>query len=110
MPVVQVTPFPLIPKQRVFKTSPSLRASLPPHYKLFLHANTSTFDHQHIAKVVHKTIDDMSFEEACDKTTEAYLNGRSLLRVCPHELATDYCVKIRAHNIMATIEGVNTFK
>jgi ATP-dependent Clp protease adapter protein ClpS len=109
MPVIQVTPFPLIPKQRVYRATPSLRATLPPHYKLFLHRETGVFDHQYVAKVVHKVIDDMSFEEACDKSTETYMMGRSLLRVCPQELAEDYCKKIRANKVMATIEAVCTF-
>jgi ATP-dependent Clp protease adapter protein ClpS len=109
MPVIQVTHFPLIPKQRVFKATPSLRATLPPHYKLLLHKEIGVFDHQYVAKVVHKTIDGMSFEEACDKTTEAYLMGSSLLRICPQELAKDYCEKIRANKVMATIEAVGIF-
>lgn len=109
MPVVHVTPFPLIPKQRVFKTNPSLKATLPPHYKIFLHRDNA-FDHQYVAKVVHKAIDDMSFEEACDKTTEAYLMGRCLLRVCPQELAEDYCEKISANKVIVSVEGVGNFR
>lgn len=108
MPVVQVTPFPLIPKQRIQHTRPAMKAKLPPFYKLVLHRD-SGFDHKYVAKVVHKTIDDMSFEEACDKTTEAYLMGKSLLRVCPQELAEDYCEKIRSNKVMATVEAATLF-
>jgi ATP-dependent Clp protease adapter protein ClpS len=109
MPTIQMTPFPLIPKQRIIRTNPLLRASLPPHCKLFLHRDVGVFDHKYVAKVVQKAIDDMSFEEACDKATEAYIMGHSLLRVCPQELAEDYCKKIRTNNVMATIEVVGIF-
>ena len=110
MPVVQITPFPLIPKQRISYTRPALRASLPPHYKVFLHRETNcAFEHQYVAKTVYTVIDDMSYEEACNKTTEAYLMGRSLLRVCPQGLAEVYCEKIRDNKVIATIEAVDTF-
>lgn len=108
MPVVEVKPLRLIPKQRIQYTKPAMKATTPPHYKLFLHRDSS-FDHKYVSKVVHKTIEDMSFEEACDKTTEAYLIGKSLLRICPHELAEDYCEKIRDKKVMATVEAINMF-
>jgi ATP-dependent Clp protease adaptor protein ClpS len=108
MPVVQITPFPVIIKQRIRYTRPTMKASRLPHYKLVLHRDPS-FDHKYVASVVHKTIDDMSFEEACDKTSEAYLLGKSLLRVCPQEQAEDYCEKIRDKKLMATVEAVGMF-
>ena len=108
MPVIQTTPFPLIPRQRVYLTRPTMRASRVPHYKLFLH-RSKEFDHSYISKIIHKTIDDMNIEEARDKTTEAYLMGRSLLRVYPLEIAEDCCEKIRSNQVDASIEAVNMF-
>ena len=108
MPVAQITHVQLIPKKRIQLTRPAMKSTRPPYYKLILHRDTS-FDHKYVAKVVQKTIDDMSFEEACDKTTEAYLMGNSLLRICPQEVAEDYCEKIRDKKVMATVEAVTLF-
>lgn len=87
-------------------TNPKIKTGFPPYYKLYLH-KFPYFEHGYVSTVIHKVIDGMTKEEANDKTTEAYLNGLSLLRVCPQEIAEDYCEKIRSKQIISTIEPVS---
>jgi ATP-dependent Clp protease adapter protein ClpS len=98
-----VTPFPLVPKNKVGLTSANVKKGSPPYYKLVLHKNTE-FEHKHVSKVIHHVIKDMSIHEAQDKTTEAYLMGKSLLRVCPENVAKEYCDKIVEENVSVTLE------
>lgn len=87
---------------------PKLDARLPPYYKLILHKDIS-FEHKYVSKVISGVIDNMTLAEANDKATEAYLKGKSLLRICPQEIAEDYCEQIRANQVKTTIEPANIF-
>jgi ATP-dependent Clp protease adapter protein ClpS len=106
MPVLQVAP---VLKVRAPLTTPKLRHASPPYYKLFLHKDIE-FEHRYVSKVVSKVIEDMTIEEANDKATQAYLMGISLLRVCPQDIAVDYCERIRSQNVKTTIEPIEYVK
>jgi ATP-dependent Clp protease adapter protein ClpS len=100
----KVTPVLVRPKIKY----PDMTSNVPPHYKLILHKD-SQFVHKHVSQVLSEVIVDMSRPEANDKTTEAYLNGTSLLRVCPEDIAISYCNDITKNNVSATIEPVDFF-
>jgi ATP-dependent Clp protease adapter protein ClpS len=99
---------PLITKKRKVLTFPKLNTELPPHSKLILH-NDVNFKHSYVSKVISSIIPDMTHIEACDKATEAFLYGKSLLRVCPQDLAQEYCENIRKSYVKVSIEPVDFF-
>ncbi len=100
----QVTPVPVRPRIKY----PDLTNDVPPHYKLILHKDQA-FNHKHVSKVLSEVIIDMSLTEANDKATETFLKGKSLLRVCPEDVAKSYCNDITRHKVSATIEPVDFF-
>jgi ATP-dependent Clp protease adapter protein ClpS len=100
----QITPIPKKPRMRY----PDLTNDVPPHYKVMLHKDDN-FVHKHVSKVLSEVIIDMSLTEANDKATEAYLKGKSLLRVCPEDVAKIYCSEIINNKVSATIEPVDFF-
>lgn len=104
--VYQMTPFPVAVRPKL--KYPSLETDVPPHYKLILHKDIA-FNHKHVSSVLSEVIIDMSLLEANDKATEAYLKGKSLLRVCPEDVAVNYCNDITKNNVSATIEPVDFF-
>lgn len=104
---LQATPFPLVPKRKVTVT-PKLSTEVPPHYKLILH-NKVDFKYKHTVRVLCKVINGMSVLEAQDKATEAYVSGKSLLRVCPEEIAFMWCKQISEQNVKTTVEPVDFF-
>lgn len=105
MHFTQITPFPLVSKPKVVLVSSNLKKSFPSYYKLILHKNTE-FEHKHVSKVIHDVITDMSIYEAQDKATEAYLMGKSLLRVCRDNVAKEYFDKIVEKKVFVTLEEV----
>jgi ATP-dependent Clp protease adapter protein ClpS len=105
--ILQSTPLPLVKKTKVV-VLPKLSADVPPHYKLILH-NDVSFKHRHVVRVLSEVIIDMSVLEAQDKATEAYVSGRSLLRVCPKDIAFTWCKEIREQNVKTTVEPVDFF-
>lgn len=100
----QVSPVLVRPRMKY----PDLKNDVPPHYKLILHKD-KTFNHKHVSRVLSEVIIDMSLTEANDKATEAFLKGKSLLRVCPEDIAKSYCTDINDCNVSATIEPVDFF-
>lgn len=102
----QATPTPVL--VRPMMKYPSLTNDVPPHYKLILNRDGS-FVHKHVSKVLSEVIIDMTLTEANDKATEAFLKGKSLLRVCPEDIALMYCNDIKKNNVSATIEPVDFF-
>lgn len=105
--VMQVTPFPLIPKKKPI-VMPKLSTDVPPHFKLILH-NKVDFQHKHTVQVITSVIHDMTILEAQDKASEAFLTGQSLLRVCPEEIAFSWCKEINEKNVKTTLEPVDFF-
>ena len=87
---------------------PDLTSDVPPHYKLILYKDLN-FNHKHVSRVLTEVIIDMPLTEANDKATEAYLRGRSLLRICPEDIAVGYCNDIKKNNVMVDIEPVDFF-
>jgi ATP-dependent Clp protease adapter protein ClpS len=102
----QVTPFHVAVKPKV--KLPNLSTDVPPHYKIILHKDID-FNHKHVSRVLTSVIVDMRLPEANDKATEAFIKGRSLLRVCPEDIATNYCNDIKKQNVSTTIEPVDFF-
>ena len=105
--MMRATPFPLIPKQKVV-SMPKMSTDVPSHYKLILHKNAD-FKHKHTVHVISDVIDNMSVLEAQDKATEAFVTGKSLLRICPEEIAFLWCKKISEQNVKTTVEPVDFF-
>lgn len=102
----QASPSPVLVRPKL--TYPNLSRDVPPHYKLILHRDNG-FVHKHVSKVLTEVIVDMTLTEANDKATEAYLKGRSLLRVCPEDIAVTYRNDIVKNNVSASIEPVDFF-
>lgn len=105
--VIRATPFPLIPKQKVVQM-PKLSTDTPSHYKLILQKNAD-FNHKHTVRVISDVITNMSVLEAQDKATEAFVTGKSLLRICPEEIAFLWCKKISDQDVKTIIEPIDFF-
>lgn len=82
---------------------PKTQSRHPPKYKLMLH-NDVHFEVRHSSKVLVKTIHDMVYEEASQKTWEAFLKGVAILGEYPQEIAEDYCHTLRLNSVKSTIE------
>lgn len=46
----------------------------------------------------------MSFEEAMSKMLEAHTSGNAVVRVCPQDMAEEYCDGLRGHGLTSSIE------
>lgn len=76
----------------------------PPRYSLLLHRDKFQEPNDiYVSKVIASVIEDMTMEEACAKTEEAWANGEALLRVYPQDLAEERCELIRRNGVKTTI-------
>ena len=92
------------PRMKIVQTGERSKVSKAPRYRLLLH-NDDFNEDKYVLKILHKVIDDMTKEEAKDKMFEAHVQGISLLRVYPQEMAESYCESIRLHGVHTSVES-----
>jgi ATP-dependent Clp protease adaptor protein ClpS len=93
-------------RESEFALSKMRKKKKPPQYRVLLH--NDNFNRQdYVVQVLLKVIPGMSVDIACDIMQEAHVHGKATIITAPQPDAEEYCEKLRANGLIASLEPAN---